>query len=277
MLCARFLVSTAKPLSSEAAHRKPLLQIRGLTLETLEGARLVEDVSLEVASQEFVGVVGESGAGKTLTALAVLGLLPSGIRRVAGDILFDGTNLSTFSAPRWREVRGSRIAMVFQEPGAALDPLVRIEKLFADCLTVHRQTSKRRRRQAARTLLEEVGIDEPDPILAAYPDQISGGQQQRVLIALALAGDPDLLIADEPTSALDAVLRVRLLDLLRDVASRRGLACLLISHDLAAVARLAARTYVMWRGRVVEASATQDLLRNPRHPYTQHLLSALEP
>ncbi len=238
----------------------------GASLHALRG------VDLRLARGESLALIGESGSGKTLTALAVMGLLPDGAE-AGGRIAFDGRDLLALGEDGWRGLRGRRIAMVFQEPLTALNPLQRVLSQVMEPLLIHRLMPDRAAaRERATSLLARVGLD--DRQARAYPHQLSGGQRQRALIAMAIAAEPDLLIADEPTTALDARLRVQMLDLLRELVAERGMGLLLISHDLALTARRVDRLAILYGGRVMEEGAAAGLLEHPRHPYTQALWAA---
>lgn len=259
-----------------AAPGAPLLDVSGLhvRLPGRGGERLhaLRGIDMSLARGESLALVGESGSGKTLTALAVMGLLPDGAE-AGGRIAFDGRDLLALDEDGWRGLRGRRIAMVFQEPLTALNPLQRVLAQVAEPLLIHRLLPDRAAaRERALSLLTRVGLD--DRQARAYPHQLSGGQRQRALIAMALAAAPDLLIADEPTTALDARLRVQTLDLLHELVAERGMGLLLISHDLALTARRADRLAIVYRGRVVEQGSARTLLEHPTHPYTQALWAA---
>lgn len=238
----------------------------GTALHALRG------VDLSLARGESLALIGESGSGKTLTALAVMGLLPDGAT-TAGEIALDGQPLTGLDENAWCALRGRRVAMVFQEPLTALNPLQRVLAQVAEPIRIHRLAPDRAAaREHAMALLARVGLD--DHQARAYPHQLSGGQRQRALIAMALAAEPELLIADEPTTALDARLRVQVLELLRELVAERGMGLLLISHDLAQTARRVDRIAIFYGGRVMEQGAAADLLAQPRHPYTQALWAA---
>ena len=254
----------------------PLLEVRdlqvrlagrgGATLHALRG------IDLRLDRGECLALIGESGSGKTLTALAVMGLLPEGAR-ATGRIALDGRELLTLDEDAWCGLRGRRVAMVFQEPLTALNPLQRVLAQVMEPIRLHRLAPDRATaRQRALTLLARVGLEERQA--CAYPHQLSGGQRQRALIAMALAAEPELLIADEPTTALDARLRVQVLELLRELVAERGMGLLLISHDLALTARRVDRLLILYGGRVMEQGVAADLLAHPRHPYTQALWAA---
>ena len=227
----------------------------------------VRDVSLSVGAGECVGIVGESGSGKTQLCLALMGLLPPGAR-IGGAVRFAG---APDGAPR--AVRGERIAMVFQDPQTALTPHLRIGSQMAEVLVHHRRVPGSQAREAARSMLARVGIPDPAGCLRRYPHELSGGMRQRVLIAMCLLCAPQLLIADEPTTALDVTVQAQVLELLARLRREQRMAILLVSHDLAVVAGLAARIVVMYAGRVVEEAPADALFRSPRHPYTAALIA----
>ncbi len=236
----------------------------------------VRGVSLQVARGEVVGLVGESGCGKSVTALACLRLLPRGVARIrSGSIRLDGEELLTLPEPQMRRVRGNRIAMIFQEPMTALNPVFTVGDQVMEPLKIHLGMRGAPARARAAELLAQVGIGEPERRLKDYPHHLSGGQRQRVMIAMALACDPDLLIADEPTTALDVTIQAQILALLARLRRERGLAVLLITHDMGVVAQTADRVAVMYAGEIVEHAATEPLFADPRHPYTRGLLASI--
>ena len=238
--------------------------------------RLVDGVSFAVEEGEAVALVGESGCGKSLSALAVLGLLPKpGVELVGGSIRWRGRELAVASANDLRRVRGAEIGMVFQEPMAALNPVYRIGAQLAEALTAHDELDEALVRERSLTLLAHVGMPEPALQLGQFPHQLSGGMRQRVLVAIALAQAPSLLIADEPTTALDVTVQAQILRLLMREQRERGLALLLITHDLAVVAGTCMRVIVMYGGRIAEQGPTVAVLGAPLHPYTQGLLGAM--
>jgi len=254
----------------------PLLEVRDLQvwLAGRGGAALhaLRGIDLRLDRGECLALIGESGSGKTLTALAVMGLLPDGAR-ATGRIALDGRELLALDEDDWCGLRGRRVAMVFQEPLTALNPLQRVLAQVMEPIRLHRLAPDRASaRQRALALLARVGLEERQA--CAYPHQLSGGQRQRALIAMALAAEPELLIADEPTTALDARLRVQVLELLRELVAERGMGLLLISHDLALTARRVDRLLILYGGRVMEQGVAADLLAHPRHPYTQALWAA---
>ncbi|MEJ1159891.1 ABC transporter ATP-binding protein [Prosthecomicrobium sp. N25] len=254
----------------------PLLRVSDLTvaLDLPAGpARVVRDLSFALDAGESLAIVGESGSGKSMTALALIGLLPS-VARVSGSIRFEGRELVGAPEAALTALRGARIGMVFQEPMTSLNPVHRIGDQVAEPLLVHGRTDRAAARAEALRLLERVGIARARERLDAYPHELSGGQRQRVMIAIALACRPALLVADEPTSALDVTVQAALIDLLKDLARDFGMALVVISHDLAVVAGLAARSMVMYGGVAMEEGPTRDLFRAPRHPYTIGLVAA---
>lgn len=247
----------------------PLLEVRGLCVDAGR-RRVVHEVDLTVSAGECLGVVGESGSGKSLTMRSVIGLLPRGTRRTAGELLVDG------AAYRPEELRGHGIAMVFQEPMTALNPTRRAGDIVADGVMAasRERVSRRQARETAVGLLREVGIPDPERRSRAYPHELSGGLRQRVMIALALSGDPRLLICDEPTTALDVTVQDQILGLLDRLREERGLAMLFVTHDLGVIAQISQRIAVMYDGRVVEQGVTAEVLARPRHAYTASLRAA---
>ena len=254
-----------------------LLDVQGLQLATHDGAKLVESASFSLQAGQTLALVGESASGKSLSALAITGLLPNGVARTAGLIRFDGMNLSQFPADGLRAMRGTRIAMIFQEPMTSLNPLMTVAEQVAQPLRFHRRLARHAARSRAIALLEQVGIPDATARADAYPHQLSGGMRQRVMIALALACEPQLLIADEPTTALDVTVQAQILAVLRERQQASGLGILFITHDLAVVAEFAHQTAVMYAGRVVESGPTAALIASPSHPYSRALLRSLPP
>ncbi|MBF0424355.1 MAG: ABC transporter ATP-binding protein [Magnetococcales bacterium] len=258
-------------------HR-PLLQVEDLAVRFGDRDREVvalDGVSFHVDAGETLALVGESGSGKTMAALAVLGLLPPGARHVAKTLRFADDSLLKMDETAWRRLRGNKVAMIFQEPMTALNPVYPIGRQLAEPLMQHQGLSTTAIRVPALALLERTGIVDPPRVFDAYPHQLSGGQRQRVMIAMALACRPTLLIADEPTTALDVTIQAQILDLLRDLQCDLGMALLLITHDLPMVQRAADRVCVMRAGKVVESAATGQLFHAPSHPYTRTLLASL--
>jgi microcin C transport system ATP-binding protein len=256
----------------------PLLAVRDLAVSfAVDGgeARAVRGVSFAIERGETVALVGESGSGKTVTALSIVQLLPyPKARHPAGSIRFQDRELLGAPEAELQRVRGDRIAMIFQEPMTSLNPLHTIDKQVNESLRVHRGLSRAAARARTLELLRLVGLPEAERRLDAYPHQLSGGQRQRVMIAMALANEPDLLIADEPTTALDVTIQAQILALLRELQAKFGMALLLITHDLAVVRKMAERVCVMREGAIVEAGAVLEVFERPRHPYTQRLLAA---
>jgi peptide/nickel transport system ATP-binding protein len=236
----------------------------------------VDGVDLSIQSGEAVGLVGESGSGKTVLALSVLGLLPEGSGSIlpGSSVRLRGEELVGVDERRLREVRGGEIAMVFQEPMTSLNPVLTIGKQIGEVLEIHRSLRDSEMRGETVRLLAEVGIPDPAERVEAFPHQLSGGMRQRAMIAMAVAGEPALLVADEPTTALDSTLQAQILDLLQDLKQRLGMALLLVSHDLVAVSRICQRVVVLYGGRVMEAGPIPEVLGNPAHPYTRALLAA---
>ena len=237
----------------------------------------MSEVSLSLQANEILCVVGESGSGKSMTANAVMRLLPPGVAIDGGRILFEGRDLASLSEPDMRKVRGAGIAMIFQEPMTALNPLITIGDQIGEMFQLHTDLGKVQIRDKVQALLEEVRI--PDPVAAAkaYPHELSGGQRQRAMIAMALALDPRVLIADEPTTALDVTTQAQILELIRDLQKRKGTAVLFITHDFGVVAEIADRVAVMSQGRVVEQGTAEAILGNPQHAYTKQLIAAVPP
>ncbi len=255
-----------------------LLDVRGLNVEiaTDRGIlRPVRDVSLHVRRGEAHAIVGESGCGKSLTSLALLGLLPANAKSSADCMSLEGTRLDAMSERAWRKIRGRRIAMIFQDPMTSLDPLYRIGDQLIEVLRQHKEVSISAARAQAAEKLGEVGISQPEERLDQYPHQLSGGLRQRVMIAMALLCTPDLLIADEPTTALDVTVQLQILKLLRQIISETHIGLMLITHDLGVVASIADTTSIMYGGQVVENGPTDDVLSRPLHPYTEGLLGAI--
>ncbi len=263
----------------ESANPGVLLSVEGLTVRFRrqeESFHAVEGLDLSVRRGETVCLVGESGCGKTVTALSVMGLLPRPVAEIAtGRIRFDGIDLAAGAPDYPPGIRGRRLAMVFQEPLTSLNPVLSIGDQISEGLLFHRRLSARRARERARELLAEVGLSRPEQRLSDYPHRLSGGERQRVMIATALACDPELLIADEPTTALDVTVQAQILRLLRALQENRDLSMLYITHDLGVVARIAERVAVMYAGEGVETGPAGEILRHPLHPYTAALLDAL--
>ncbi|GHA34714.1 ABC transporter ATP-binding protein [Devosia pacifica] len=255
--------------------QQPLLDIEDLKI-TVGGNAVIEDVSLGIAPGEMVGLVGESGCGKSVTALSIMRLLAEPPMRVAGGrILFENEDVLEYSERALEKLRGDRISMIFQEPMTSLNPVFTIGEQIAETLLLHREISSSAAEARAVELLERVGIPGPSAALRRYPHQLSGGQRQRVMIAMALACEPKLLIADEPTTALDVTVQAQILDLIDDLRRETGMAVLLITHDLGVVSQYCDRVAVMYGGRIVETASAEDLFGHPRHRYTEALLRTI--
>jgi microcin C transport system ATP-binding protein len=261
-----------------ASPSAPLLSVRDLSVDFVTSeatVHAVRGVSFDVNARETVGLVGESGSGKSVTALSVLKLLPyPPARHPGGSIRFKGKELIDADEPTLRKVRGNEISMIFQEPMTSLNPLHTVERQVGEILDVHRGMSGSAARERVLELLNQVGIREAEKRLGSYPHQLSGGQRQRVMIAMALANDPDLLIADEPTTALDVTVQAQVLELLEKLQAERHMAMLFITHDLGIVRKFADRVCVMTKGEIVEQGPTEEVFTRPQHPYTKHLLAA---
>jgi microcin C transport system ATP-binding protein len=256
----------------------PLMAVDDLSVDFRSGdgvTHAVRHVSFDIGKAETVALVGESGSGKTVTALSILKLLPyPSASHPSGKIRFNGENLLDLSGSVLRQVRGNKISMIFQEPMTSLNPLHTIEQQVGEVLKIHRGMSDRAARERVLDLLAKVGIDDPKGRLQSYPHQLSGGQRQRVMIAMALANEPDLLIADEPTTALDVTIQAQILDLLLKLKDEFNMAMLLITHDLGIVRKMADRVCVMNNGEIVERGTAQEIFARPQHPYTKHLLAS---
>lgn len=250
-----------------------MLTLEGLTIH-LDGVDLLRPLDLTLGAGETLGLVGESGSGKSLTALAIMGLLPPSFR-VSGRILFEGRDLLALPPLERDRLRGRRMGMVFQEPMTALNPVMRIGAQIAESLVLHGIANRAEAMRKAARLLERVRLDDPERRLRAYPHELSGGQRQRVLIAMAMACKPALIIADEPTSALDVTVQAQILDLLRELQRETGMAMLFISHDLGVIRRVADRIAVLYAGMWVERGPASAVLGAPRHRYTRGLIAAL--
>ena len=263
---------------SDATFGSPLLRVRGLT--TWFGTRAgnihaVDGVDLTVGRGEVLGLVGESGSGKSVTMLSVLRLIDAPGRIVGGSVDFDGLELTTLDRRQLRDLRGDRISMVFQQPNASLHPCYQAGVQISEVYEIHRNSSRRAGLERAVEMLGRVGIADPRRRAKSYPHQLSGGQAQRVMIAMALAAEPELLIADEPTTALDVTIQAQILDLMRHLQEASGTSVVLITHDLGVVAEMAHRVAVMYGGQIVEQSPVGALFADPLHPYTRGLLGSV--
>ena len=254
---------------------QPLLSIKNLEISTLQDPRtLVNNISLDIRPGEAVGVVGESGSGKTLTALSILGLLPRGVGVVHGEIIFGGKNLLTIGHEDLRKIRGNEIAMIYQDPMTALNPVMKLGRQLLEVIDSHERVDPESENRV-RALLLEVGIPDVNRTMESYPHEFSGGMRQRIMIAMALLLSPKLLIADEPTTALDVTIQQQILALVSDERRKRSMSMLWITHDLGVVANLVDRLNVMYAGRIVESGTVKEIFTYPKHPYTAGLLSSL--
>ncbi len=276
------VVSELVPPGARRARRprgdRPLLEIRGLrtSFKTRDGSvKAVDGIDFHVDRGEIMGLVGESGCGKSVTALSIMRLVAKPGRIDSGEIVFDGQNLLTLSDEAIRKVRGNRISMIFQQPTSSLNPVWDVGRQIEEVLQIHRGMKGTAAEARALELLRMVGIPDPVRRLKAFPHEMSGGMAQRVMIAMALACEPELLIADEPTTALDVTIQAQILDLIRNLRDETGTAIVLITHDLGVVAEMCDRVAVMYAGEIVEHSDVTTLFREPRHPYTQGLIGSI--
>ncbi len=257
---------------------KSLLEIKNLqtSFKTEDGTvRAVDSVSFSIGPGEVVGLVGESGCGKTAVSLSILQLLPVPPAVIeGGEIIFDGENLLSYSSEKIRKIRGNKIAMIFQEPMTSLNPVYTIGNQLLETIQLHQQLDLRAAQKRAVEMLKLVGIPRADEILTEYPHQFSGGMRQRVMIAMALSCNPRLLIADEPTTALDVTIQAQILELMKELQDRIGMSILFITHDLSVIAEMADRVVVMYAGKLVEQATVQSLFHNPFHPYTKGLIGS---
>lgn len=255
-----------------------LLDIRDLRtyFYTQDGVvKAVDGIDFYVRRGEIVGLVGESGCGKSITSLSVLRLIAHPGKIETGQVFFDGVDLLTLPRRAMTAIRGSRISMIFQQPTSCLNPVFDVGYQLSEVLEIHQAIKRNAGRQRAIELLSMVGIPDPERRVSAYPHELSGGQAQRTMIAMALACNPELLIADEPTTALDVTIQAQILDLMRDLQANTGAAIILITHDMGVVAEMASRVAVMYAGKIVEEAPIRDLFNNPLHPYTQGLLASI--
>jgi oligopeptide transport system ATP-binding protein len=269
----------ARAVRSTGTHARPVLSVADLRVHfaTEDGpVRAVDGISFDLAPGEILGIVGESGSGKTVTCLSMLGLLPPPPAvALGGAVQFEGRNLLALRDSELRTLRGSRIAMIFQDPMSALNPYLTVERQLTEVLETHRGLGRAEARQRSLEMLLRVGVPDAKARLATYPHELSGGMRQRVMIAMALLCQPEILLADEPTTALDVTIQAQILALVRERQREMNTAVIWITHDLGVVAELCDRVLVMYAGRIVEGGPTADVLAEPRHPYTQGLLRSL--
>ncbi|WP_245667729.1 ABC transporter ATP-binding protein [Neptunicoccus sediminis] len=266
------------PVPEDSINATPALDVQGLSVEfpTRRGVlTAIDDVSMQIAPGEILGVVGESGAGKSITGLAVLGLLEHPGRIAQGAIHVGGRRVDTLSEAELTKVRGREMGAIFQDPLTALNPLFTVGKQLVETIRLHTPLSKAQAEERALELLRSVGIPAPEERLRQYPHQFSGGMRQRVVIALALAAGPRLIIADEPTTALDVSIQAQITALLRKLCDETGVGIMLVTHDMGVIAETADRVCVMYSGRVVESGPVSDVIHNPQHPYTKGLMAAI--
>ena len=256
-----------------------LLEIRDLAthFNTQDGVvKAVDGVSFELLDGEIMGIVGESGCGKSVSALSIMRLIPDPPGRIVrGEVIFDGQDILKLRETEMRHVRGNRISMIFQEPMTSLNPVLSIGRQLTETLELHLKMSSSQARERAQELLAMVGIPDPERRLSDYPHQMSGGMRQRVMIAMAISCNPRLIIADEPTTALDVTIQAQILELMQSLSSELGTALIIITHNLGVVARYASRVMVMYAGRLIERGSSQEIYHNPRHPYTLGLLGSV--
>ncbi|MDQ7027498.1 MAG: ABC transporter ATP-binding protein [Anaerolineae bacterium] len=257
---------------------KPLLDIQNLHIafDTSCGKlRVVNDISLVIEEGQIFGLVGESGCGKSVTSLAILQLIPKPGHITHGKILFRGDDLLAKSQREMQQVRGGKIAMIFQDPFTSLNPVFKVGRQLLDVIRQHHKIDKKEAKKRVLSTLDSVDLPDVERIFESYPHELSGGQQQRVMIAMALISEPSLIIADEPTTALDVTIQAQILRLLRQLCDERGISILLITHDLGVISEVCDKVTVLYAGAVVETASTDELLANPQHPYTQGLLAAI--
>ncbi|MBU5211777.1 ABC transporter ATP-binding protein [Heyndrickxia oleronia] len=268
-------------MSTEAnlKNQSPLLEVKNLeTAFSIEGKlyNAVDNVSFNVKPKQIVGVVGESGCGKSVMSLSVMKLLPKGIGSIRnGEVVFEGKNIAQMSDKEMNKIRGKDISMIFQEPMTSLNPVFTIGYQLQETLFNHMSISKKEARDKSIALLKSVGISRPEKIVDEYPHQLSGGMRQRVMIAIAIACQPKLLIADEPTTALDVTVQAQILDLLKEIQEVNNMAIIMITHDLGVVAEMCDEVIVMYAGKIVEKTDVDTLFHNPKHPYTELLMNAI--
>ena len=254
-----------------------LLSLKDFSISFKEGERVldaVSDIALEIESSEMVALVGESGCGKSVTALSLMGL--ENERAItSGEILFEGKNIASLSESEWNKIRGERISMIFQEPMTALNPLLPTGSQVLEMVLTHQRVARTEAKEMVLDMFKSVGLADEKRIYKSYPHQLSGGQRQRIMIAMALINNPSLLIADEPTTALDVTIQAEIIELIKKMNEEKGTAVLLISHNLSLVKGLTDRSYIMYSGRIVEEGRSDDILSHPIHPYTRGLIASI--
>jgi peptide/nickel transport system ATP-binding protein len=264
---------------TKIAQPQPLLQVKNLVIEfpNRHGMlRAIEDISFDIAPGEILGVVGESGAGKSLTGAAIIGLLEPPGRIASGQIILEGQRIDQFNHEQMRHVRGKRIGAIFQDPLTSLNPLFSIGQQLTETILTHLPVSKAEARKRAISLLQDTGIPAAEQRIDHFPHQFSGGMRQRVVIALALAAEPKLIVADEPTTALDVSIQAQIISLLKDICKKRGAAVMLITHDMGVIAETCDRVAVLYAGRIAEIGSVHEVINHPKHPYTAGLMAAIE-
>lgn len=259
-------------------QQQPLLQVKNLVIEfpNRHGTlRAIDDISFDIAPGEILGVVGESGAGKSLTGAAIIGLLEPPGRIASGQIILEGQRIDQFNHEQMRHVRGKRIGAIFQDPLTSLNPLFSIGRQLTETILAHLPVSKAEARERAISLLQDTGIPAAEQRIDHFPHQFSGGMRQRVVIALALAAEPKLIVADEPTTALDVSIQAQIISLLKDICKKRGAAVMLITHDMGVIAETCDRVAVLYAGRIAEIGTVHEVINHPKHPYTAGLMAAI--
>jgi peptide/nickel transport system ATP-binding protein len=263
---------------TKITQQQPLLQVKNLVIEfpNRHGTlRAIDDISFDIAPGEILGVVGESGAGKSLTGAAIIGLLEPPGRIASGQIFLEGQRIDQLNHEQMRHVRGKRIGAIFQDPLTSLNPLFSIGRQLTETILAHLPVSKAEARERAISLLQDTGIPAAEQRIDHYPHQFSGGMRQRVVIALALAAEPKLIVADEPTTALDVSIQAQIISLLKDVCKKRGAAVMLITHDMGVIAETCDRVAVLYAGRIAEIGSVHEVINHPKHPYTAGLMAAI--
>ncbi|MED3699956.1 ABC transporter ATP-binding protein [Heyndrickxia sporothermodurans] len=256
----------------------PVLEVKALrtTFITDDGTiPVVNDIDFQVQSQEILGIVGESGCGKSVTSLSIMGLIPTANGKVEGEILFNEENIAKATEKRMRSIRGNDIAMIFQEPMTSLNPVFTIGEQLIEAVQIHRKWPKKKAKEHAVQMLKKVGLPRAEQLINEYPHQLSGGMRQRVMIAMALACEPMLLIADEPTTALDVTIQAQILDLMKKLNKETNTAIIMITHDLGVVAEMCQRVIVMYSGKIVEEADVRTIFKEPKHPYTVGLIQSV--